>query len=106
MSLGSAGTRALLVGTGRHVAGSRLPDVPAVADTVRDLGDALVERCGLRPGSLLAPVIDPSPIELGNALTEAAKQAEDVFFFYYVGHGLVSPGNQLHLATRETNDLS
>ncbi|MFL4952865.1 caspase, EACC1-associated type [Streptomyces sp. MMS24-I31] len=106
MNLHSAGTRALLAGTGTHVAGSRLPDVPAVADTVRDLGSVLIDCCGLRPENLLPPIIDPNPIELGNALIEAAKQAEDVFFFHYVGHGLVSPGNKLHLATCETDHLS
>ncbi|MBY8880689.1 caspase, EACC1-associated type [Actinacidiphila acidipaludis] len=106
MNLHSAGTRALLAGTGTHVAGSRLPDVPAVADTVRDLGSVLIDRCGLRPENLLPPIVDPHPIELGNALIDAAKQAEDVFYFHYVGHGLVSPGNKLHLATRETDHFS
>ena len=104
MNLGSAGTRALVVGTGTHVAGSPLPDVPAVADTVRDLGDTLVDRCGLSPANLLPPVVDPSPLEFGGALMAAAKQAEDVLLCYFVGHGLVSPGNKLHLATRETGD--
>ncbi|WP_018348270.1 caspase, EACC1-associated type [Longispora albida] len=106
MSLGSAGSRILLAGTGTHVAGSPLPPVPAVERTVWDLAGALAERCGVRPGNLLTPVLDPTPIELGTALTRAAAQAEDVLLFYYVGHGLVSPGNKLHLATRETSDLS
>jgi WD40 repeat protein/energy-coupling factor transporter ATP-binding protein EcfA2 len=106
MTLGSAGSRVLLVGTGTHITGSRLPPVPAVSATIRDLGSTFIDRCGLSTGNLLPPLIDPNPIELGNALTEAAAQAEDVFLFYYVGHGLVSPGNKLHLATRETDDLS
>ncbi|MYS44986.1 hypothetical protein GTY23_27925, partial [Streptomyces sp. SID5998] len=105
--LGSPGSRALLVGTGHHLPGSRLPDVPAVSATVRELGRTLVDDCGLRPENLLPPLLDPrDPIELGNAVVAAAKQAEDVLLIYYVGHGLVSPGNELYLATAATDDLA
>jgi WD40 repeat protein len=96
----------LVVGTGRHVAGSPLPDVPSVADTVTDLGQTLVDRCGL-PAEHLRVLRDPAdPIAFGSVLTEVAEQAEDVFVLYYVGHGLISPGDELHLATRATDDLS
>ncbi|WP_439947330.1 caspase family protein [Streptomyces sp. BBFR109] len=105
--LGSPGSRALLVGTAHHLPGSRLPDVPAVSATVRELGRTLVDDCGLRPENLLPPLLDPrDPIELGNAVVAAAKQAEDVLLIYYVGHGLVSPGNELYLATAATDDLA
>ncbi|WP_431929228.1 caspase, EACC1-associated type [Amycolatopsis tucumanensis] len=106
MNLGSAGTRVLLVGTGTHAEGSRLPPVPAVGATLTALATAFRDRCGVRPESLPDPVLNPDPIEFGNALTRAAAEAEDVLVLYYVGHGLVSPGNKLHLATRETDDLS
>ncbi|MFF7633315.1 caspase family protein [Kitasatospora sp. NPDC008050] len=106
-ALSSPGSRALLVGTGRHTPGSRLPDVPAVAAGVREVGRVLVENCGLRPENLHTPLIDPrDPIEFGNALVEAARQAEDVLLVYYVGHGLVSPGNELYLATAATDDVA
>ncbi|MGW3205603.1 caspase, EACC1-associated type [Streptomyces sp. NPDC001135] len=105
--LGSPGSRALLIGTGRHLPGSQLPDVPAVSATVRELGRTLVDTCGLRPENLLPPLLDPKdPIEFGNAVVTAAKQAEDVLLLYYVGHGLVSPGNELYLATAATDDLA
>ncbi|MEU2711474.1 caspase family protein [Streptomyces sp. NPDC007205] len=105
--LGSPGSRALLIGTGRHLPGSQLPDVPAVSATIRDLGRTLVDTCGLRPENLLPPLLDPKdPIEFGNAVVTAAKQAEDVLLLYYVGHGLVSPGNELYLATAATDDLA
>jgi hypothetical protein len=39
-------------------------------------------------------------------LSTAATQAGDVLLFYYVGHGLLSPSGELHLATRATSDLS
>ncbi|MFI5774578.1 caspase family protein [Streptomyces sp. NPDC051658] len=105
--LGSPGSRALLIGTGRHLPGSQLPDVPAVSATIQELGRTLVDNCGLRPESLLPPLLDPrDPIEFGNAVVAAAKQAEDVLLLYYVGHGLVSPGNELYLATTATDDLA
>ncbi|GGU98183.1 hypothetical protein GCM10010260_37950 [Streptomyces filipinensis] len=105
--LGSPGSRTLLIGTGRHRPGSRLPDVPAVSATLHELGRTLVDTCGLRPENLLPPVLDPrDPIEFGNAVVAAARQAEDVLLLYYVGHGLVSPGNELYLATAATDDLA
>ncbi|TWV46014.1 hypothetical protein FRZ03_15490 [Streptomyces misionensis] len=107
-ALASPGSRALVVGSGRHVPGSALPDVPAVARTVQDLSRLLTERCGLAPENLWGggPLLHPrDPIVLGDALTEVAEQATDVLLFYYVGHGLVSPGNELYLATQATDDL-
>ena len=62
MTLSSAGSRALLVGTGTHAADSQLPNVPAVPATIRDLASALVDRCGMTRESLLPPIIDPSPM--------------------------------------------
>ncbi|MEU0487138.1 AAA family ATPase, partial [Streptosporangium sp. NPDC006013] len=104
--LASPGARVLLVGSGSYVAGSRLPEVPAVATTVSDLGRCLVERAGLDP-SQLTTLLDPAgPAEFGAALVTAAEQASDVLFVYYVGHGLVSARNELHLATRATQDLT
>ncbi|MEU2308465.1 caspase, EACC1-associated type [Streptomyces misionensis] len=107
-ALASPGSRALVVGSGRHVPGSALPDVPAVDRTVEDLSRLLVERCGLAPENLWGggPLLHPrDPIVLGDALTEVAQQATDVLLIHYVGHGLVSPGNELYLATQATDDL-
>ncbi|KWW98593.1 putative WD-40 repeat protein [Carbonactinospora thermoautotrophica] len=106
LALSSPGTRVLLVGTGRHVHGSPLPNVPAVADTVRAVGQVLVERCGLAEAHRRMLVDPEDPLALGSALTEVAEQASDVLLFYYVGHGLVSPSGELHLATRATDHLT
>ncbi|GAA3846927.1 hypothetical protein GCM10022226_83210 [Sphaerisporangium flaviroseum] len=104
--LGSPGAHVLLVGSGRYVAGSRLPDVPAVPSTVTDLGRCLIDRAGLDPAELTM-LIDPAdPREFGAALVAAARRARDVLVVYYVGHGLVSSRNELHLATRATQDLT
>ncbi|WP_169750246.1 caspase, EACC1-associated type [Streptosporangium amethystogenes] len=96
----------LLVGSGTYAAGSRLSAVPAAAATVSDLGRCLVERAGLDPAHLTT-LIDPAdPGVFGAAVVAAAEQAVDVLFVYYVGHGLVSARNELHLATRATQDLT
>ncbi|WP_456154486.1 caspase, EACC1-associated type [Streptomyces mirabilis] len=103
-ALSSKGSRALIVGSGRHVPGSLLPDVPAVEETVRELGLTLVERCGLRPEHLDSVTNPENPIVLGTSLTAVAREATDTLLVYYVGHGLVSLGNELYLATRATDD--
>lgn len=103
-ALASRGSRALIVGSGHHVPGSALPDVPAVDATVRELGRILVERCGLRPDHLRSLTDPRGPDAVGTALSEVASEATDVLLLYYVGHGLVSSGNELYLATQATDD--
>jgi hypothetical protein len=103
--LSGLGSRVLLVGTGKHEPGSRLPDVPAVAATVADLGRCLVEQCGL-PETGLRTLIDPAdPIVFDRALREVAQEATDVLLVHYVGHGQPDPDGELHLATSATVDL-
>lgn len=106
LALSLPGTRILLVGTGRHEDAPNLPDVPAAATSVTDLADCLTRHCGASPAGLTTLVDPMGPRELGDAVWTAAEQAEDVFLFYYVGHGVCSPGGELHLATRATRDLS
>ncbi|MFJ2162862.1 hypothetical protein [Streptomyces sp. NPDC087856] len=101
-TLSSEGTRVLLAGCGAYATGSTLWDVPAVAASVRDLGQVLVERCGLDESNLRV-LLDPvEPGELGRAVAQEAERATGVLWFHYVGHGLVSMGGQLHLATGAT----
>ncbi|TVT60113.1 hypothetical protein FNH05_04865 [Amycolatopsis rhizosphaerae] len=102
LALDLPGSRALIVGTGRHAEGSRLPDVPAVGRTVPRLKRTLVDRCGMRH---VTSRVDPAgPKEFLRLLVDEATAAEDVFLFYYVGHGLIGPGNELYLATQATED--
>jgi hypothetical protein len=76
-ALSSSGTRAVLIGTGAHAAGSGLPDVPAVGTTLVDLEQVLVSRCGML-GSTVRVLTDPHPpLEVGRVLAESARQAED-----------------------------
>jgi hypothetical protein len=103
MSISAPGVRALLVGTGRHTGAAPLSDVEAVETTIRDVALALTAQCGVRPENIQVLVDPDSPMDVGLALADAAEQAEDVVLFYYVGHGLVSPDGELHLATATTN---
>ena len=105
LPMGRPGSRVVLAGTGHHVPGSALADVPAVASTVRDLERVLVERCGLDPARL-RQVVDPSPGEFQAAVLDAAEHATDLFLLYYVGHGLVSAGGELFLATADTGHVA
>ncbi|MFF4159380.1 DNA-binding protein [Streptomyces sp. NPDC001678] len=99
LGLATPGARALLFGTGSHRAGSGLPDVPAVRGTLTDLGQVLVERCGLAEEGLRI-ICDPAhPTELGLALAQVSDEAEGVLFIHFVGHGLLSPSGELYLAT-------
>ncbi|MEV4745863.1 caspase family protein [Streptosporangium sp. NPDC049248] len=104
--LSHEGTRVLIVGSGDYVPGSRLSPVPASRTTVADLGDCLVDRAGLDPARLTRCVDPADPQHFAGLLDDAARQATEVLVFYYVGHGLVSPANELHLATRATTDLT
>lgn len=101
--LSAPGTRVLLIGTGTHSAASGLPPVPAVMGTLADLGQVLVERCGLAEENLRV-IRDPAnPTELGIAIAQEAERADDVLWVYYVGHGLVNPAGELYLATVATD---
>lgn len=101
-SLGAAGARVLLAGCGAYSPDSGLEDVAAVRATVHDLGQALMERCGVDEASLRM-VLDPQePGELGRAVAEEIGRHAGVLWFHYVGHGLVSPSGQLYLATGRT----
>ncbi|UMP06763.1 caspase, EACC1-associated type [Amycolatopsis sp. EV170708-02-1] len=96
----------MLIGNGNHAEGSSLSSVQAVRRSVDALAEVLIDRCGVDPAALRL-VHDPAhPQELGSAITAAANAAESVLFVYYVGHGLVGPGNgELYLATYATDDL-
>lgn len=106
LPLSLPGARALIIGTGTHVPGSVLPDVPAAAATVRALAQELVARCGLAPEHVRTVVDPENPVVLGEELTAAAESADSVLLVYYVGHGLVGDDNELYLATRVTDHLT
>ncbi|WP_261574941.1 caspase, EACC1-associated type [Frankia gtarii] len=104
--LSGAGTRALLVGCGRHTAGSTLPDLPSVDSTIIDLAAMFLERSGLS-ADRLRTLLDPSgPVDLAEAIAETAGETTDTLLLYFVGHGLVDPDGRLYLATSASGDAT
>jgi WD40 repeat protein len=102
-ALAERGARVLLIGTGQHAEGSGLDSLPTVERSVRDMGDALIERCGLGWDRLRIVLDAVTPTEIGLALAEEAERATSLLMIYYVGHGLVGLGGELYLATRATD---
>ncbi|WP_328457023.1 caspase, EACC1-associated type [Amycolatopsis sp. NBC_00438] len=104
--LRAAGSRAVLIGTGCATGGSGaagLDGVPAVAATVTDLAAVLVERCGMAAGNVRV-LLDPAlPFDVGAALAEETRHAEDALVVFFCGHGLVSLDGELYLATAATD---
>ncbi len=97
--------RVLLLGTGTHLPEfeSRLPGVPAVATTVADFRQTLIERCGLGE-EFIQTALDTSTVEeLGDIIADVCISAEDFLMIYYVGHGTVDSTGQLYLATTRTS---
>jgi hypothetical protein len=83
-ALADVGARALLIGTGQYAAGSGLDSLPTVERSVRDMGEVLVERCGLGRDRLRIELDAFTPTELGTALAEEAERATSVLMVYYV----------------------
>ncbi|MEU4533973.1 caspase family protein [Streptosporangium sp. NPDC023825] len=104
--LSGSGVRVLVVGSGRHVAGARIGDVPQAVSAATDLATALVERTDLAPEQLTLLVDPDDPARLATAIDALSRQATDVLVFVYVGHGLIGPDNRLYLATQATVDLT
>lgn len=104
-ALGSSGARVLIIGTGTHH-GPTLTSVPAVPRSVEALADTLTERCGVTPDRLRT-LIDPADARtMALAVADAAQEAESTLLVYYVGHGLIGPGDELYLAASATDRLT
>jgi hypothetical protein len=94
-----SGATVVLCGTGTYDS-RKLADIPAVTATLDALADVLVRRCGAPAPRKVA---DPPTVKaLGDAISAAAADAEDVLVVYYVGHGLVDENGSLYLAAKET----
>ncbi|MBK6009746.1 AAA family ATPase [Streptomyces sp. MBT53] len=93
----------LIVSTGRHTAGSGLPDVPAATASGRALAKALgAGECGAQRHVRL--LTDPADVnELGEAIADAAERATGLLLVYFIGHGVLGPGGDLYLATCATD---
>jgi WD40 repeat protein len=102
--LSGDGVRVLLIATATH-SGPTLPSVPAVERSFLGLQTAFLERCGVRSGHL-RPVLDPPDAQtMAMAVTEEAQRASTVLLVYFIGHGLLGPGQELYLAASGSDRL-
>ncbi|WP_055555442.1 AAA family ATPase [Streptomyces sp. NBRC 110028] len=95
--LAAPGARAVLVGTGEHVAGSALPPLPSVGTTLEDLERVLRDVCGMAHVHRVAA--GAGQAEIVAAVEDAVAEATGPVLFAYVGHGILGPGDELYLAT-------
>ena len=97
-------SRVVLIGTSRYD-DDKLPDLPAVGRSVRDLEAAVTDVVyGLVPGAHCDVLEDEGDIpQIGRRLRQSASQAEDLLLVYFTGHGLTAGRrHELYLALRDT----
>jgi uncharacterized caspase-like protein len=85
-----ARSRIVLFGTPTYL-DPRLTDVPEVANNIADLAAVLTDPDlgGFDPAHCLIVPAGAGVAEVGERLTQAAMEAEDLLLFYYSGHGLI-----------------
>ncbi|MFE4832232.1 caspase family protein [Streptomyces sp. NPDC056672] len=98
-ALSAAGTRAVLMGTGRYAPGSTLPGLPSVDTTLDALERALVDVCGMAAERVHRIPADAGPAEAIAAVEQACADVPGTVLLYFVGHGLLGPRDELYLAT-------
>ncbi|MFF1711111.1 caspase domain-containing protein [Streptomyces sp. NPDC058268] len=98
-------SRIVLIGASRYNS-MELPDVPAIKNNVSALYEAFTgESNGIVTPENCIRLLDPEDqASVGEALTSAAQQAEDLLLIYYAGHGLLTSGRyDLFLSTINTS---
>lgn len=100
--LAAPGARAVLYGTGSHADGSELPGLPSVDTTLDGLRRTLTDVCGMDPAQVVRVPAHAGAAEVVDAVEEAAAAGDGPLLFYYVGHGLLGPRDDLYLATRDS----
>jgi hypothetical protein len=93
-------SRAILIGTSAYTEG--LEPMPAAANSLRHMEDMLTGHCGW-PSAAVAPFRDLSTGDRRRReVNTLIGEATDVLLLYYVGHGLLLPGDDLGLALTDT----
>lgn len=103
--LSGPGTRVLLIGTAVY-SESSLPPLPSVRRSVAALSAVLRERCGVAEAQLRVLLDPPDARTMAEAVTDQARAAENVLIIYYLGHGLLGPGDELYLSASGTSELT
>lgn len=97
-------SRILLVGTPAYT-DPNLPDVPAIAGNIADLGAVFTDPDlgGFPAGNVITAPFAADVPEIGDLLSKVAAEAIDLLLFYYCGHGLVGKiDHGLYLSVRGT----
>ncbi|GAB3804350.1 caspase, EACC1-associated type [Micromonospora zhanjiangensis] len=102
--LSGAGVRVLLMATATHT-GPTLPSVPAAGRGLMDLRAAFLQRCGVSPDNLRTEPDLADARTMAEIVTEEAQRADTVLLVYFIGHGLLGPGEELFLAAKDTDQL-
>jgi hypothetical protein len=99
-----ARSRIVLFGVSEY-ADPGLKDVPAIANNIADLAALLTDPRigGFNPANCIVVPPDATDKQVGKILMDAGREAEDLFLFYFVGHGLLSHRRrELYLGLSDT----
>ncbi|UGT55004.1 translation initiation factor IF-2 N-terminal domain-containing protein [Nocardia asteroides] len=97
------GSRAVLIGAATYIHPD-LTAIPAALNNLADLTQALTSTGGAFAPQHCIAVPDPvSGDQIGHAVAEAAREATDVLFVYYAGHGVLDSRGRLYLAVTGTD---
>jgi hypothetical protein len=94
-------SRAVLIGTAAYTEG--LDPMPAAANSLRHMEDLLTGLCGWPPSAVTSLKDLSTGDRRLRKVSELIGEATDVLLLYYVGHGLLLPGDDLGLALTDTD---
>ncbi|MCX5358482.1 caspase family protein [Streptomyces sp. NBC_00124] len=97
-------SRIVLIGSARYES-PELPDVPAIENNLTELRTLFTSNASaiVSPDNCTVSLNPKDQSTVGELVTEAAEQAEDLLLIYYAGHGLLSlTRHELYLATGRT----
>ena len=107
LSFDPSKSRFLLVGTSIYTADKGLPSLPAVANNLAKIESILLDKeiVGVSLDSIITVRNPRTKSEISDALVAAQREASDLLFIYYAGHGCLAQGtNKLYLATMTTTE--
>ncbi|MEW2088354.1 caspase family protein [Streptomyces sp. NPDC006682] len=98
-------SRIVLIGSSRY-GSTELPDVPAIENNVSTLFDTFTAKAtGIITPENCTTLLNPEDqSSVGELVTSASEEAEDLLLIYYAGHGLLSAArHELFLSTTNTS---
>lgn len=97
-------SRIVLIGSSRY-GSTELPDVPAIENNVSMLFDTFTKTTGIITPENCTTLLNPEDqSSVGELVTSASEEAEDLLLIYYAGHGLLSAArHELFLSTTNTS---